>query len=160
MKAAHIEGQEHMSGGKLPTKKMKARTKNDSVTWDTVRALALSLPGVVEGTSYGTTAFKVNGKLIARFHQNGESLAIKVEYSTREVLMGANPKTYYITDHYRCWPWMLIRIANVHPEELRQLLEDAWRSLAGKRDLAAWENRKLVDQPDQKRKRTLSETKG
>jgi hypothetical protein len=143
-----------MSDGKLPTRKMKART--ETVTWDTVRTLAMSLPGVVEGTSYGTTAFKVNGKLIARFHQDGESLAIKVEYATREVLMGANPNTYYITDHYRCWPWMLIHIARVHPDELRQLLEDAWRSTAGKRDLAAWENRKVVDQPGKKRKRTVS----
>lgn len=86
---------------------MKTRTKDKEVTWDTVRKLALSLPGVVEGTSYATTAFKVNGKLIARFHQDGESLAIKAEFATREVLIGANPRTYYITDHYRCWPWML-----------------------------------------------------
>ena len=115
----------------------KTRRKHQPVTFDTVRQLALALPGVVEGTSYGTTAFKVRGKLIARFHQDGDSLAIKVEYVAREVLMGANPRTYYITDHYRCWPWMLVRIANVDPEELRGLLEEAWRGLASKRDIAA-----------------------
>ena len=117
----------------------KTRRKHQPVTFDTVRQLALALPGVVEGTSYGTTAFKVRGKLLARFHQDGDSLAIKVEYAAREVLMGANPRTYYITDHYRCWPWMLVRIANVDPEELRGLLEAAWRTLASKRDIAALE---------------------
>ena len=104
-----------------------------------MRQLALSLPGVEEGTSYGTSAFKLNGKLLARFHQDGESLAVKVEYAAREVLMGANPKTFYITDHYRCWPWMLVRISSVDPDDLRGLLEDAWRSLATKRAIASYE---------------------
>lgn len=114
------------------------RKKVKPVTWDAVRKLALSFPGVVERTSYGTTAFKVNGKLLARFHQDGESLVVKVEYAAREVLMGANPKTFYITDHYRCWPWVLVRISSVDPDDLSKLLEDAWRSAAPKRLLETW----------------------
>ena len=117
------------------------RSKAKPVTFDTVRQLALALPGVEEKTSYGTTAFKVNGKLLARFHQDGESLVVKVEYAAREVLMGANPRTFYITDHYRCWPWVLVRIASVDTEDLRQLLEEAWRRSASKRLVAAWEAR-------------------
>lgn len=116
----------------------KRPRKGKPVTFDTVRQLALALPGVEEGTSYGTPAFKVGGKLLARFHQDGESLVIKTEYAAREVLMGANPKTFYITDHYRCWPWMLVRIASVDPDELRGLLEEAWRSTAPKRLRAVW----------------------
>lgn len=119
----------------------KRRRKVEPVTFDAVRQLALALPGVEEGTSYGTPAFKVGGKLLARFHQDGESLVVKVEYAAREVLMGANPTTFYITDHYRCWPWMLVRISSVDPGELRQLLEEAWRTTAPKRLLAAWEAR-------------------
>ena len=117
------------------------RSKAKPVTFDTVRQLALALPGVEEKTSYGTTAFKVNGKLLARFHQDGESVVVKVEYAAREVLMGANPRTFYITDHYRCWPWVLVRIASVDTEDLRQLLEEAWRRSASKRLVAAWEAR-------------------
>ena len=117
------------------------RSKRRGVTWDAVRQLALELPGVEEGTSYRTTAFKVNGKLLARYHQDGESLVIKVEYAVREVLMGANPSTYYVTDHYRCWPYVLVRITNVDPAELRQLLEDAWRNNASKRLIADWDSR-------------------
>ncbi|MEK6287085.1 MAG: MmcQ/YjbR family DNA-binding protein [Acidobacteriota bacterium] len=115
----------------------KRPRKGKPVTFDTVRQLALALPGVEEGTSYGTPAFKVGGKLLARFHQDGESLVLKTEYAAREVLIGANPKTFYITDHYRCWPWMLVRISNVDPGELGALLEEAWRGLASKRDIAA-----------------------
>ena len=119
----------------------RAKTRATSpVTFDTVREIALALPGVEEGTSYRTTAFRVNGKLFARFHQDAESLVIKVEYAAREVLMGANPETFYITDHYRCWPYMLIRVSRVKRDELRDLLEEAWRGVASKRMIAARES--------------------
>lgn len=114
------------------------KSRNEKrVTFDTVRELALGLPGVEEGTSYGTPAFRVSGKIIARFHQDGESLVLKAEYATREVLMGAHPEAFYITDHYRCYPWVLVRLANVELGLLRGLIQDAWRGLAPKRMVAA-----------------------
>jgi hypothetical protein len=60
----------------------RRRSAVKPVTWDTVRQLALALPGVEEGTSYGTPAFKVKGKLLARFHQDGESMVVKIEYGS------------------------------------------------------------------------------
>jgi hypothetical protein len=119
-----------------PRSQTSAR-KAQSVTFDTVRQLALALPGVQEATSYRTTAFKVNGKLLARFHQDGESLVLKVEYAAREVLMGTHPETFYLTDHYRCYPWVLVRLSKVDLDLLRSLIEDAWRTVAPKRALAA-----------------------
>lgn len=38
---------------------------------------------------------------------------LKAEYAAREVLMGTHPETFYITDHYRCYPWVLVRLSNV-----------------------------------------------
>jgi len=83
------------------------------VTFETVRQLALALPGVEEGTSYGTPAWKVKGKLFARQHQDGESLVISVDFDQREMLMAEQPETFYITDHYLNYPWMLVRLAKV-----------------------------------------------
>lgn len=120
-------------------KPKKQKGQAGPVTFETVRQLALALPGVQERTSYGTTAFKVNGKMLARFHQDGDSLVVKVEYAAREVLMGANPKTFYVTDHYRCWPWVMVRLSNVDRGLLRGLIEDAWRGLASKRAIGAFE---------------------
>lgn len=114
----------------------KAR-RGQSVTFETVRQLALALPGVQEVTSYRTTGFKVNGRLLARFHQDGESLVLKVEYAVREVLMGTHPETFYLTDHYRCYPWVLVRLSSVDRGLLRSLIEDAWRGVASKRMVAA-----------------------
>ena len=120
------------------------------MTFETVRQLALGLPGIQEVTSYRTTGFKVNGKLLARFHQDGESLVLKVEYAAREVLMGTHPETFYLTDHYRCYPWVLVRLSTVDPGLLRSLIEDAWRGLASRRLIASYNAERLAaDAPAQ-----------
>ena len=117
----------------------KARKRTEGVTFEDVRQMALELPGVEEGTSYGTPAFRAGGKIIARFHQDRESLVLKVEFATREVLIGAASRTYYVTDHYRCWPFMLVRVSTADHDELQNLLEEAWRQCAPKRLIAAHE---------------------
>ena len=44
------------------------------VTEAMVRKLALALPGMEEGTSYGTLAFRVRKKLVARIHGREDAL--------------------------------------------------------------------------------------
>ena len=97
------------------------------VTFETVRQMALSLEGVEEGTSYGTPAFRTRGELFARLREDPDSLVVRMEMEQREELMAADPDTYYITDHYLNYPWMLIRLSRVHPDALRDLLRVAWR---------------------------------
>jgi hypothetical protein len=92
-----------------------------------VRRLALTLPGVEEGTSYGTPAWKVKGKLFARQHQDGESLVIATDFADREALMEEDPETFYITDHYLNYPWVLVRLAKLRADQLPDLLRQAWR---------------------------------
>jgi len=119
------------SSKKQPAKKRPARNK--PLTWDAVRLLALALPGVEDGTSYGTPALKVAGKLLVRLREDRETIAIRVELAVREVLMGTRPETYYVTDHYRCYPWMLVRLSSADLGDLRDLIHEAWRRNAPKR---------------------------
>ena len=103
----------------------------------TVCEIARTLPGAEESTSYGTPAFKVKGKLFARFHQDGEALVVSVDFEEREEMMNADPEKFYITDHYRNYPWILVRLSKVRPDELRDLLLGSWRRAAPKQMLAA-----------------------
>ena len=113
---------------------MNARQKkSEPVTYETVRQIALTLPGAEEGTSYGTPACKVKGKLFARLHQDGESLVIGVDFEEREALMAAAPEKFYITDHYLNYPWMLVRLSAVRRDEIRDLLIQSWRRAAPRR---------------------------
>jgi hypothetical protein len=107
--------------------------------FERARKLALSLPGVEEGLSYGTPGFRVGGKLFARFHQDGEALVVRIEESDRCRRMAADASTFYITDHYLDYPWMLVRLATVHHDDLNDLLAEAWQLVAPKR---------LFDVPD------------
>ena|SRR5205807_6694486 len=113
-------------------KAIKRRDKTKPVTFDTVREIAQTLPGAEESTSYGTPAFKVKGKLFARQHQDGESLVVGVDFEEREEMMSAAPEKFYITDHYLNYPWMLVRMSKVRPDELRDLLIGSWRRAAPK----------------------------
>ena len=126
-----------MSKSKTPS-----RVRNtEPVTFETVRRLALALPGVEEGKSWGTPAFRVGKKFLARLREDGD-LVVRVEFAAREVLMGAAPETFYITDHYRDYPAMLVRLSKVDPGDLRELLEEAWRRNASKKLLAEFEERR------------------
>jgi hypothetical protein len=98
------------------------------VKFETVRRMALALENVEEGTSYGTAAFRVKGVLFLRLHQDMESLVVRTDLEQREQMMAADPETYYVTDHYRNYPWILVRLVRVHSDALRDLIRMAWRA--------------------------------
>jgi hypothetical protein len=105
-------------------------------SWSTLCKLATKLPGVEQGTSYGTPALHVRKKFLARLKEDGESVAIKIDFSDRDVLLELDPAAFYLTDHYRPYPAMLVRLRQVRVDLLEQLLEQAWRLQAPKSLLA------------------------
>jgi len=100
--------------------------------YDDVREIAHALPGVVDSTSYGTPALKVGGKLIARMHQSMDCLVLRTDLLDREILMQSAPDAFFITDHYRDYPWILVRFGVVERRALPDLIERAWRLVASK----------------------------
>jgi hypothetical protein len=82
---------------------------------------------VEESTSYGTPAFKSGGKLLARLREDGDSLVVGTTFEERQEMMDADPETYYITDHYLKYPWILVRLSRVSSDALRDLLIRARR---------------------------------
>jgi hypothetical protein len=103
------------------------------VTVATVRRLALAFPGVEEGLSYGTPGFRVRGKFLARLWEDGETLVIKCGDDERDFRLQADPEAFFVTDHYRGYPTVLVRLARVREEDLHAVLEEAWRRQAPKR---------------------------
>jgi len=117
------------------------RTQVAGVTFDDVRELASELPAVEAGLCHGTPALRVKGKFLLRLKEDGETVAIKVPMDDREVLLQADPKVFYITDHYRGYPAILFRLSQIRREQLADLLELGWRFVAPKRLLASFEAR-------------------
>lgn len=94
------------------------------------RAMILALPGVEEGTAYGGPAFRLRGKLFAGFRDHGAVLGIRMPFDERDVRMAIAPEIYFITDHYRNTPSVLIRLAEISRDELAARLEECWRRAA------------------------------
>ncbi len=109
------------------------------MTFEEVRSLLLALPGVEEGSSYGTPGFRVRGKFLSRLKEDGTSLVVKVDLDERDLLIEADPDSFYLTDHYRPHPYMLVRLAGVDPGTLRRLLVQSWRTLASKAMIKAFD---------------------
>jgi hypothetical protein len=126
-----------MSGSPREPRRHKPVTAGP-VDFATVRRLALALPGVEDGISYRTPALRVRGKLLARLKEDGESFVLRVSFDARDILMQADPATFYITDHYRDYPAVLIRFATVDPSQLPGILEQAWQEIAPKRLVASF----------------------
>ncbi len=105
-----------------------------------MRELALEFPGVEEGTSYGTPAFKVRGKLFVRLKEDGETIVVAIDKSDRAMRLQADPFAFYITDHYAPYPWMLVRLSGVRRDDLADLLEESWRLRAPGRLLAEYDS--------------------
>jgi hypothetical protein len=109
------------------------------MTFDEVRAMALALPQVEESTSYETPAFRIGKRLIARLHQDGDALVVRVDGLEREALLATKPDQFFETPHYEGTNWILARLDTVDPQELAELLAAAWKRLAPRRIVAAFD---------------------
>ena len=113
------------------------------MTYEEVRAFAFGLPGVTDGTSYGYDCLKAHGKFLTRLKEDGDTLVCPgVTFDERELLIEAEPETFYVTDHYRGYPYVLIRLSRADPGTVTRLLERRWRETAPKKVLKAWDAEK------------------
>lgn len=111
---------------------MKASSRGH-VTFDSVRRAAISLDTVEEGRAWGLPAFRTGGKLFLCFREDLASIVVRASFEQRDEMIAADPDTYYTTDHHRNYPWVLARIAKLHPDAVHDLLQMAWRSVAPKK---------------------------
>ena len=82
---------------------------------------------------YGAPALKVRGKLLACMasHKSAEpgSLVVRIGFEDREALIADDPRTYYVKPHYQDYGAVLVRLALIDREALRDLLRSSWRTV-------------------------------
>ena len=100
-----------------------------ALTFETVRALRRNFPDLQESTMYGSPAVKLGKRLVAwvAVHRSAEpgSLVFRTDFEQRAALLTDDPETYYVTDHYVKHPVVLVRLARVQQDQLRDLLAAA-----------------------------------
>jgi hypothetical protein len=102
-----------------------------------VRTVGLTLPDVEDATRYdGSPVLKLGGCFMAGLatHPSAEpdTLVVRSGYEEREWLMADAPETYYLTDYYRSYPLVLVRLSRIDRDALRDLLSVSWRLTSAK----------------------------
>ena len=101
------------------------------LTFNDVRKIGATLGGVDVGTAYDSPCLRVNKKMIACIAINKQaepnSLMIRMPVDQRDALIAEAPDVYYLKPHYENYPCVLVRLAKVHRDALRDLLQGAWR---------------------------------
>ena len=102
-------------------------------TFGTVRELGLAWPDVRADTKYdGSPVLKCRGCFMAgmAMHASAEpgSLVVRVDVDARGWLLDDAADTYYVTPYYEPHPVVLVRLARIDRDALRDLLGTARRA--------------------------------
>lgn len=115
-----------------------------SLTRAGVRKIALSFPGASEYASHGgKPAYRIGKKFFTWVRDEVDSVVITVDsIDERDSLIESDPGLFHITDHYRDWPIVLVRLKQADAKLVRAMLERRFRKIATKKLLAEWEGRR------------------
>ncbi|HSC60250.1 MAG TPA: MmcQ/YjbR family DNA-binding protein [Rhizomicrobium sp.] len=131
-------------------KKKKSAAKG--VTPAQFKKIAGSFPEAHEKESYGNPAFFIAKKFFTRYRKTDDSVVFIVDsMETRDMMLELDPKTYFITDHYKDYPSVLVRMERITPDELKLMLERRWRQIAPKKLVRAIEDGPAKPQAAKKR---------
>jgi len=115
---------------KAPARKSSAR----GLTEAQFKKIALSFPGAIEGSSYGSPSILVVKKFFTRLRRDDNSLVLFVgSIDERDMLIEAEPKLFHITEHYRNYPTVLARLEHLDADTLRAMLERRWKQICPKK---------------------------
>jgi hypothetical protein len=95
--------------------------------FETVKTVGLTLPNVEATTKYdGSPVLKIGGAFMAGLatHPSAEpdTLVIRFDADERDFLIEDAPETYYLTDYYRKYPLVLVRLSRISRDALHDLL--------------------------------------
>lgn len=97
--------------------------------------------GVVEAVTYGTPSLKVGKAFLLRLREPGILALRRTGLDERDMLIEADPEMFFITDHYRDYPYVLARLDRLTGPRFAALFEPVWRQHALKRWVAAYDAR-------------------
>jgi len=103
--------------------------RRTTLNFEAVRAVGREFPDLQESTMYGSPALKLGKRLVACLptHRSAEerSLVVRTDFEQRDAFLSDDPETFYITDHYVNHPVVLVRLARLQKDQLRELLAAA-----------------------------------
>jgi hypothetical protein len=97
------------------------------------REIALSLPEAQEKETWGHPTFRVRDKMFASMGPEGVTATVKARKDAQRALLGSDPDVFFMPDYVGVHGWVGIRLADADPDEVRELVTEAWLMTAPKR---------------------------
>ena len=87
------------------------------------RKIMLAMNGASEALYFGKPSVFYADNFVGRVHDKEDAVALRVgTIEMRDVMLEAEPKLFYITDHYKPWPMLLARLKNLDRTTLKELV--------------------------------------
>jgi hypothetical protein len=108
------------------------------VTIDDVRVLALTLPRSYEALVRDRVKFRVGRIVYLAFARDETLMGFAYPKDEREALIASDPEKFLMPKPADLrYNWVVVRLAAIDEEEMRELVMDAWRMVVPKSVAAA-----------------------
>ena len=85
--------------------------------------IALAIPGTEEVLWFKKPAVFIHGQFLTKVHDKEDAMTLRVSsMEMRDMMLEAEPRLFYITDHYRNFPFVLARLKTLTPKVLKEML--------------------------------------
>jgi hypothetical protein len=96
-------------------------------TIDEVRAFAGTLPRSTEAIVRGRVKFRIGRIVYLAFSRDGTVMGFAFPKELRDALVEAEPEKFSLPGESDLrYHWVHVRLAMLGPDEMRELVEDAW----------------------------------
>jgi hypothetical protein len=111
------------------------------VTVDDVRAFASTLPRTTEGVVRDSVRFRIGQIVYLGFDREDTIMGFAFPKEERDALIASDPDRFLLprTSDLR-YHWVLVRLAAIDEDEMRELVLDAWRMCVPKKVAAEYES--------------------
>lgn len=110
------------------------------VTFEDFAARALALPQAHRQITWGSEhTFRVGEKIFAMGTPDGAHVSLKASKEDQTELIAAAPGTFSPAPYVGRFGWVRVALEAVDPDELSELLTEAWRRTAPRRQVKAFD---------------------
>ena len=93
------------------------------LTKSEARKVMLAIPGTDERPWFHQPSVFIHDRFLAKTHHKEDAVTLQVgSMEMRDMMLEAEPKLFYITDHYRKFPFVLVRLSALTKAILKDML--------------------------------------
>jgi hypothetical protein len=107
-----------------------------------LRQVALGLPETTEKLTWEVDiTFRVRDKIFVVMGPDGGGASVKASVEAQQALVASDPETFSVSAYTGRFGWTSVDLTRVDPDEMRELVEEAWRRTAPMKLVAAFDQR-------------------